>query len=84
MDAETLDENEMISWAAHHASLQSAQAPTEINVATTSLLPLFHDEAKSVAMIRHSMDVVKTAIDILNPGQIPVLTFDQPLFTLAK
>ena len=30
------------------------------------------------------MDVQRQAITYLNPGQIPVTTFDQPLFTLAK
>ena len=47
-------------------------------ITPTALLPLFHESAHTVTMIRHSMDVVKSA------GQIPVLTFDQPLFTLAK
>ena len=35
-------------------------------------------------MIRLSMDVVKRAVHLLNPGQVPVLTLDQPLFTIAK
>ena len=35
-------------------------------------------------MIKHGMDVQKWAIQYLNPGQIPVTTFDQPLFALAK
>ena len=35
-------------------------------------------------MIRHSMDVVKKAVESLNPGQIPVVTVDQPLYTIAK
>ena len=30
------------------------------------------------------MDVQKQAIEYLNPGQIPVTIFDQPLFALAK
>ncbi|KAG1692631.1 Lysosome membrane protein 2 [Nymphon striatum] len=30
------------------------------------------------------MDVVKNAVEHLNPGQTPVVTFDQPLFALAK
>ena len=30
------------------------------------MLPLFYNQAKSVAMIRHSMDIVKTAVRILN------------------
>ena len=35
-------------------------------------------------MIKHGMDVVKQATILLNPGQTPVITFDQPLFALAK
>ena len=54
------------------------------DVAVTSLLPLFHEQDKSVAMIRHSMDIVKTAVEMLNPGQVPVITFDQSLYALAK
>ncbi|KAJ8027189.1 hypothetical protein HOLleu_32258 [Holothuria leucospilota] len=74
----------MISWAAYHASQQGVRPPEDLNVAHTSLLPLFHDKAHSVAMIRHLMDIVKTAVGVLNPGQIPALTCDQPLYTLAK
>ena len=35
-------------------------------------------------MIRHSMDIVKAAVHHLNPGQIPVLAADQPLYAFAK
>ena len=35
-------------------------------------------------MIRHSLDVVKNAVEHLNTGQTPVNIFDQPLFALAK
>jgi hypothetical protein len=35
-------------------------------------------------MIKHGMNVVREAIEYLNPGQIPVTTLDQPLFALAK
>ena len=35
-------------------------------------------------MIRHSLTVVEAAVKHLNPGQIPVVTFDQPLLALAK
>ncbi len=38
----------------------------------------------TVAMIRHSMDVIKSAVEHLNVGQTPVITFDQPLYALAK
>ena len=37
----------------------------------------------SVVMIRHSMDVVKKAVGILNPGQVPIITMDQPLYVIA-
>ena len=35
-------------------------------------------------MIKHGMDVHRQTTEYLNPGQIPVITFDQPLFTVAK
>ena len=80
LDTNTLHGNEIISWAAYHASHQAVMLE-DSDVALTSLLPLFHQQAKSVAMIRHSMDIVKTAVEILNPGQVPVITCDQPLYT---
>ena len=80
-DYDLHDENENISWAAYHAS-QRLSPPTD--VALTSLLPLFCHQANSMAMISHSLDVVKAAVSILNPDQIPMITCDQPLFALAK
>ena len=74
--------NETISRAVYHASLQPSTS--ENSVALTSLLPLFHDKAKSVAMFRHSMDIVKKSVEILNSGQTPVITMDQPLYAVAK
>ena len=41
------------------------------------LLPL-------AAMIKHGKDVQKWTIQYLNPGQIPVTTFDQPLFAILS
>ena len=35
-------------------------------------------------MIKHGLDIQRRAIKWINPGQIPVTTFDQPLFALAK
>ena len=35
-------------------------------------------------MIKHGLDVVKQATNLLNPGQIPAITFDQTLFALEK
>ena len=41
---------------------------------------LFPDQAKSVAMIWHAMDVIKANINHLNPGQVPVIAMDLPLY----
>ena len=72
---------ENTSWAAYHARHQYPKQPV---ITPTSLLPLFQESAHTVAMIRHSIDVVRNAVQHLNPVQTPVLTCDQPLFTLAK
>ena len=49
-----------------------------------ALLPLFHKNANSVAMIKHAMTVTKEVITHLNPNQTLVITMDQPLYSLAK
>ena len=72
------DQKDWLSWSAYHASIQEAIIP--IN----GLLPLFLETAHSVAMIKHSMIIVKEAVQHLNPVQVPVLVTDQPLFALAK
>ena len=76
-----LRSNENISWAAYHAENQESRNRI---ITPTALLSLFQESAHTVAMIRHSMDVAKSAVKHLNAGQTPVLTFDQPLFALAK
>ena len=35
-------------------------------------------------MIIHSMKMVKAAADHVNPGQVPIIAMDQPLFALGK
>ena len=66
-----------VSWAVYHASYQSQQSQV-------TLLSLFFESAHTVAMIKHSLYVIKSVIEHLNPGQTPVITFDQPLYALAK
>jgi hypothetical protein len=48
------------------------------------MLPLFQEHAQGAAMIRHAMDVVHSSVAKLNPAQVPVIAFDQPLYALAK
>ena len=70
------------SWAAYHAEEQKRENMLE--QCSTALLPLFLENAHSVAMIKHAIDVVGKAVHFLNPCQVPVIAFDQPLFALTK
>lgn len=81
LEKQQLDETDWISWAAYHASVQEAVNPP---AAITGLLPLFTDSAHSVAMIKHAMTIVQAAVRHLNPGQVPIIAADQPLYAIAK
>ncbi|KAK3753825.1 hypothetical protein QZH41_005373 [Actinostola sp. cb2023] len=56
------------------------------NPTSTTARDSFHGTgiSKSVAMIRHAMNVIKECVHHLNPGQVPVIAMDQPLYTVAK
>lgn len=34
--------------------------------------------------LRHGMDIVRCAVNVLNPGQVPIITAEQHLYTLCK
>ena len=81
LQKEQFNKDDNISWSAHFAHLQySVPRPPAIS----GLMPLFRDNAHSVAIVKHGMDVIMKATGHVNPGQIPVLTLDQPLYTIAK
>ena len=69
-----LDEYENLSWHAYHVSSNLDDEARDFTMLLNYLLPLFYEDAKSIAMIRHGMDIVKIAVDILNPGQISIIT----------
>ena len=69
------------SWAAYHASLQNELSQ---DISLEAKLPLFKTKAHSPAMVRHSMAIVRDAVQFLNPGQIPAVTFDQHLYALPS
>jgi len=52
--------------------------------ATVGVFPIFEEKASTMAMQKHAMLVVKKAIDFINPGQIPVIVGDIPLYTQQK
>ena len=47
-------------------------------------MPLFRDNAHSLALVKHGMDVIAKATEHVNHGQVPVLTVDQPLLLLQR
>ena len=77
LQKEHLGEMDWVSWSAYHANIQNTVIPP---AAINALLPLFLDSAHSVAMIKHSMTMVQATVQYLNPGQVPVLAADQPLY----
>ncbi len=82
-DGQGLPQNKSISWSIHHSN-RCGSKETNTKPAISSLLPLFPDQAKSAAMICHFLNIIKASVDHLNPGQIPVVAMDQPLYALAK
>ena len=59
-----VDQNTQVSWAAFNSHQQYYAYPPP--AAISALLPLFHDQAKSVAMIRHAMTVIQLSLSVLN------------------
>ena len=76
-----LRKEDIVSWAAYRASKSSLSSHKP---ALISLLPMFTENAHSLAMIAHAINVISSAVKHLNPSQIPVVAVDQPLFALAK
>ena len=70
-----------MAWAAYNTSHQPAGRRV---ICSSAIFPLFHESAHTAAMVKHTMDVVRKAVQHLNAGQTPVVTFDQPLYAIAK
>ena len=78
VEKDDLTSDNTLGWAAFHALQQPI---TEDPPALCALLPLFYEKSATPAMIKHGLDIQRQAIKWTNPRQIPVTTFDQPLFT---
>ncbi|KAH3810174.1 hypothetical protein DPMN_138563 [Dreissena polymorpha] len=63
------DESVQMLWSAYHASLLAESVVDGKPVDITALLTLFEEQAKSVAMIKHSMNIVSQTTNFLNSGQ---------------
>ncbi len=67
------------SWSTYHADAQNAIIPP---AAMDDLLPLFTNTDHSVAVLRHSVDIIKAAVQYVNPDQVPIPTADHPDFVI--
>ena len=79
--ADDISAESTLSWAAYHAS---TVPDPDILPSVNAMLPPFVEEASSPSMLRHCMEVVKSAVHHLNPGQTPVISVDQPLYAKLK
>ena len=77
-----LVQNEMMSWSGYNSQYPTAALPMKPSV--TGMLPLFEEKSSTHAMMVHGLKVVCEVVEELNPGQVPILTADQPLFEKLK
>ena len=42
--------------------------PGDAAITTSCLLPLFQEDAVTVAIVRHSLNIIKKIVDLTNPG----------------
>eukprot|EP00794_Sanderia_malayensis_P011698 gene11698-12917_t len=71
----------MLSWSAYHGMQQNDLVVLK---SISSVLPLLKEDSHSVALMCNSIKLVQKLTAFLNPGQPPVMTFDQPLYAIAK
>ena len=72
----------MVGWAGYFASKILAFTP--INPPITGFFPIFDEKAASFPVLKHVLKVLSAATEKLNPGQIPVVACDQPIYAICK
>ena len=70
-------------WSAYHASQEDPNNQNALPV-IESMLPIFHETSTDPQMVKHGMGLIQKITQHLNPGQIPILTVDQPLYAVGK
>ena len=76
-----LTKEDIVSWVSYQASKSSLSCHRR---ALISLLPIFTENAHSLAMIAHAINVIISVVKHLNSSQVPVFAVGQPLFVLVK
>ena len=59
----------VISWSSYHTQ----NADSAVSTTHMAMLPLFEDSANSVAIMQHSMDIIKTAVNHLHANIVIML-----------
>ncbi len=71
-----------VTYSGYFSHLQS---PDDVRpCASIGLLPLFYEKASTMAMQKHAMTITMKATQFLNPGQVPVIVGDCPIYVQQK
>lgn len=70
-----------ISWATFHSRQSTTR---DVNICNSAMLPLLKDNINSLSVVRHSMSIIISAMSKVNPGQVPTITGDEPVFARLK
>ena len=80
-DAEAGDVHYQTSCYIKHNYYSHNQREEDIRQrGTVAVFPIFCDTASTMAMQKHAMFVTKKAIEFVNPGHVPVIEGDCPLY----
>ena len=66
------------------ASFFSARTQKEMPRTSSTLMPLLDDSINSSDIVRHRINLISKLINHLNPGQVAIITADQPVFAIGK
>jgi hypothetical protein len=81
---ETPDVNERIFWSAFHARLEQPSAVQQKSTSTYFFALTKRVRGITSCVVRHTMNIVNLVLQEVNPGQISVLTGDQPVYAIGK
>ena len=77
----TVEKLSNLSWAAYFASREEQIKKETV---TSQILPVFIEEAATPSMVKHCLTVILKCHNYTNPGEVPWVTADQPLYALLK
>ena len=68
------------NWAAYYQE----NIVQELQIPCSSVLPLINESINSLAMAKYCITVIQKVVHKVNPGQILLMTADQPAYALLK